>query len=104
MICRVWTQNGKMAFNYLDKDRYDEATFRERDHLVSIINGDIKGEFADVKVSPDDEGVIQINGHPTILMRGWGMLTAGRNGLSCKEAARIQDQFRDYIIDRLLGK
>jgi hypothetical protein len=66
------------------------------------INGEtvfIPGEYS-FKVSDDDPVLIECNGEPIICVRGWGML-CGSNKLPMEEAARIQDEFINYIIKRL---
>lgn len=66
------------------------------------INGEvvfIPGEYS-FKVSDDDPVLIECNGEPIICVRGWGML-CGSNKLPMEEAARIQDEFINYIIERL---
>lgn len=50
-------------------------------------------------------GLISVNGKDFILIRGWGYLT-GTGGLNLpdEEAAAIQDDLADYIIERLTTK
>ena len=103
-ISYIWTQDNEMAFNYLYRKCNDEE-FQIRDHLVSIINGDKQGTFDNVEISKHDPTVIVIDEVPSIMIRGWGMLTSPNSfNLSHKEAARVQDEFRDYIINKLKGK
>lgn len=66
------------------------------------INGEsvfIPGEYS-FKVCDEDPVLIECNGEPIICVRGWGML-CGSNKLPMEEAARIQDEFIAYIIERL---
>lgn len=102
-LAYTWTQDTKMAFNYIRKTRSEEDAFKDRDRIVSIINGDIKGDYTDVTVSDVDLCLIKINGEKAILIRGWGMLK-GTYQLPSQAAERIQDEFRDYIISKLLGE
>lgn len=99
----AWTQDIKMAFNYIRKTRSEEDAFKDRDRIVSIINGDIKGDYTDVTIDKVNPCIIKINGEDAILMRGWGMLK-GTHQLSSQIAAEVQDEFRDYIISKLLGE
>ena len=102
-LAYTWTQDTKMAFNYIRKTRSEEDAFKDRDRIVSIINGDIKGDYTDVTVSDVDPCIIKINGENAILIRGWGMLK-GTHQLSSQIAKEVQDEFRDYIISKLLGE
>lgn len=61
------------------------------------------GDYTDVTVSDVDPCIIKINGENAILIRGWGMLK-GTHQLSSQTAERVQDEFRDYIISKLLGE
>ena len=50
--------------------------------------------------SDDDPCIIECNSEPIICMRGWGMLR-GSYKLPEEKAAKIQDEFKYFIIDRL---
>lgn len=102
-LAYVWTKDTKMAFNYIRKTRSEEDAFKDRDRIVSIINGDIKGDYTNVTVSKVNPCIIAINGVDAILIRGWGMLK-GTYQLPAQVAAEVQDEFRDYIISKLLGE
>lgn len=58
-----------------------------------------KHEFT---ASDDDPCLIECDGEPIICMRGWGML-CGSYKLPEEQAAKIQDEFKYFIIDRLNG-
>ena len=107
----IWTDDTEMALNYLDDDlKIDtdsefKKAINDRDNLVRMINGGIPGKFKDVEIDKHDPGVIIIEGVPRLMIRGWGMLTSQNHfNLSNNQAADIQDQFRDYIIDQLREK
>ena len=102
-LAYVWTQDTKMAFCYIRQIKSREEFFKDKNKIVSIINGDIKGDYTDVTVSDVDPCIIKINGENTILIRGWGMLK-GTYQLPSQVAERVQDEFRDYIISKLLGE
>ena len=53
-------------------------------------------------VSDDDPCIIECDGEPIICMRGWGML-CGSYKLPKEKAAKVQDEFRDFIIERING-
>lgn len=50
--------------------------------------------------SDDDPCIIECDGEPIICMRGWGMLR-GSYKLPEEKAAKIQDEFKYFIINRL---
>ena len=107
----IWTDDTEMALNYLDDDlKIDtdsefKKAINDRDNLVRMINGGIPGKFKDVEIDKHDPGVIIIEGVPRLMIRGWGMLTSQNHfNLSNNQAADIQDQFRDYLIDQLREK
>ena len=56
-----------------------------------------KHEFT---ASNDDPCIIECDSEPIICIRGYGMLR-GSYKLSENQAAKIQDEFRDFIINRL---
>lgn len=57
---------------------------------------------ARLTVDPNDSGIILNRGKKFIRIRGWGNLTGvGGHNLPAEEAARIQDNFRDWIIWKL---
>lgn len=45
---------------------------------------------------------ILLNGKPFLIVRGWGSLRS--SGFSEKDAAKIQDEFGAWVIDKLCGK
>ena len=71
--------------------RIDTQTRKE---LIRILNGNSKKRVKH-KVKYD-KGMISINGVNIMRIRGWGHLTGcGALNLSEKEAAKIQDDFRE---------
>ena len=93
------TAEGEMALNYLDEAALERQDHSEVYDLVGAINGYIPGVF-NATVNPADETIIDIDGNPTLMIRGWGTLTGGYK-LSAEEAVRIQNEFRDFIIKQL---
>lgn len=92
-----------LCFDWEDSsftDKYEPTEIQEL--WLRKINGEDvvlspKHEFT---ASNDDPCVIECDGEPIICVRGWGML-CGSYKLSEEKAAKIQDEFRDFIIDRL---
>ena len=104
----IWTNDIEMALNYLDDDlKIDtdsefKRAVKDRDDLIKMINGDIPGKYKNVEIDKHDPGIIVIEGVPRLMIRGWGMLTSPNHfNLSNNQAADIQDQFRDYIINQI---
>ena len=54
----------------------------------------------DFTVNDNDPCIIECDGEPIICIRGYGMLR-GPYKLPKEEATKIQDEFRDFIINRL---
>ena len=73
--------------------------------IIKYVNGesDERPDFTweASKTSPCE---ILMNGEPCIYIRGWGELTGiGGYGLSREEAAKIQDDFKEFLINKLNG-
>ena len=107
----AWDAEGNMALSGF-KRKFDERQIylpeeRERiKHIIDVINGDCPSDFnPGWKLSDIESCAINYNGEYQFLVRGWGHLT-GCGGLNLPEdlAAKIQDEFIDYIINRLNGK
>lgn len=90
------------AFNWLMK-----ISDSGKQKLLDKINGVTKEKFKStyIKVGPkifiitEDKRTL-----PLMLIRGWGMLTGNGEcgfGLDQSEAEKIQDQFVDYVLERL---
>ena len=57
---------------------------------------------ASLTIDKEDPGMILNYDDPFILIRGWGNLTGvGAHNLPAKEAAKIQDNLRDWIMWKL---
>lgn len=102
-----------MAWDWIDNEWIDEYPIGGRkgeqlaDHIVRFLNGktDYKPDFIWSKDPSGDPTIICINGVPCMEIRGWGSLTSDRCwGLEAKHAAKIQDEFRDWIIATLNGQ
>ncbi len=67
---------------------------------LQILNGELK-EYKRQNITQQN-GEILIDGHPFILVRGWGQLCGGgAYNLNEKWAARIQDSLEEYIVEKL---
>ena len=91
------------CFDWEDSSLTDmyEPTEIQKLWLMKINGEDVvlpsKHEFT---TSNDDPCIIECDGEPIICMRGFGML-CGSYKLSKAQAIKIQDEFRDFIINRL---
>ena len=107
-ISYIWTDNNQMAMNFityenLANDEGVKKALEDKNNIIAILNGDIKGEYTDVSI--DKDTIVCIDNKPKLIIRGWGMLTGtGGYKLSTKNAVEIQDAFRDYIVKKLKGE
>lgn len=89
----IFTSNGKMALTI-----YDDKPNRILGTICSILNG--KGGSIKT-VERVDPITFLING-AELVVRGWGYLTGvGGLNLPDEEAAKIQDEFSDWIYETL---
>ena len=93
----VNTFDNEMALNYLNESAVERNDSAELLDLVGAINGYIPGEF-NATINEEDETIIDINGVPTLMIRGWGRLIGY---VLPQEAVKIQNEFRDFIINQL---
>ena len=107
----AWDADGNMAlsaFNLVYDEHGDLASGEEQRiaHMIDIINGECPTDYeAKWTTGDDDTTEIYYDGKFQFLVRGWGYLT-GYGGLNLPEdlAAKIQNEFIAYILDRLNGK
>lgn len=96
----VRTADGQMAFNWLCPD--NEIL---RQDVLDKINGDehLGMTQRTWSVQPGRLGrVICCDDVPVLLPRGWGMLRGiGGYNLDEETAARIQDEFIEYVVEQL---
>ena len=99
----AWDANSIPAldfYNLCDKDGGEE----DIKHIIDIINGECPTDYKAKWTVGDDVTEIYYNGELQFLARGWGYLT-GCGGLNLPEdlAAKMQDEFIAYILDKLNG-
>lgn len=89
------TREGVHCFDW--KVRIDPQS---KQRIIDILNGDINQPLEhDVRY---DRGTVYINETPVMLIRGWGYLTGcGALNLPSEEAAKIQDDFGEWIVNKL---
>lgn len=92
----IYTSNEVMALTMYNDD--DEDSYL----IVDIINGTIKSEFKHKITYDKNNAIILFDEVPKIMIRGWGHLTGtGALNLSEEVAVKIQDDFAEYIIEKL---
>lgn len=97
----VWTSDNEMAFNYLDCNKIDSGELSEINNIVGKLNNNNTIQF-DATLNEKDNTIININGIPKIMIRGWGNLTAPScHNLSIEDATKVQNNFIDWIIKKL---
>ena len=106
----VWDADENMAlsaFNLVYDENGDFAPGeKERiNHIIDIINGECPTDYEAKWTAGDDVTEIYYDGKFQFLVRGWGHLT-GCGGLNLPKdlAAKMQDGFIAYILNKLNGK
>ena len=101
--------NGNMALSSFDLVYDKNGDFapgeKERiNHIIDIINGECPTDYEAKWTVGDDVTEIYYDGKFHFLVRGWGYLT-GCGGLNLPKdlAAKMQDGFIEYILDKLNG-
>lgn len=103
----VWDANDKMALMFYENEEYDDdvdfapIAQRIRSQMISQINGE--SYFAPFTGLRYEKGeFINNDGDNVLCVRGFGHLTGvGGLNLNDEEASRIQDEFGQYIIEKL---
>lgn len=92
----VYSSNRVMTFN-VNLDNEDKAK-----EVLSVINGDAENKYENVEYK---DGRIFVDCKPLFLIRGWGHLTGcGGLNLPSETAAKIQDDFGNWIVGKLKGE
>lgn len=99
----TWTADNQRAFDW----RAGIQPYKQQE-LIDAINGtkqfQFKYKFYRNGINIYSEHPV-FKGSPVLCIRGWGYLIGiGGLHLSQEEAARIQDEFGDYIVERLNSK
>ena len=99
---KVFDADDNMAFDFainFDKDKPTvKITESDKKKIINLING----EELPTKQQPLSykDGTIYYNDIEFIWIRSWGRLT-GLLGLSAEKARQAQDEFAEYIINKL---
>lgn len=98
MINWVYDDNNNFCFQFVvDLDE------KQCEQFEKVINKEITPN--NFNTYTHKGGMVKLNGNDIILIRGWGYLTGtGGLNLSGEEAAAIQDDLADYIVETLKGK
>lgn len=105
----VYDANNNFVFQFLpkydEKGNYEEGYKEFENSVLESINSESHKPLffnESVSICKTDRGIICINDEQFIRIRGWGNLTGvGAHNLPAEKAAKIQDDFRDWIISML---
>lgn len=106
----VWTADRNSAFDFVtgtnDNIEVDEfITLETTNQYLDVINCKQKSHFEHTFVY-EDSYIYWIDGegnrNPVISIRGWGhLISPGGLNLSIEDAIKIQDDFGNYIVEKL---
>lgn len=104
---RVFTSENKMAFDFHQKylsrvgDNNVFLTKEQQELIVNILNGKSTTKISEVSYR---DYSLYIRDKCIGVLRGWGYLT-GSGGLNLppEEAARVQDEFGNWVAETLSG-
>jgi hypothetical protein len=104
----VYDANENFVFQFEtkfnDKGDYAEGEKELQAAVINSINAENHQPIKELNLSvdKDDENCILNNDAEFIIIRGWGNLTGvGANNFPAEKAAKIQDDFRDWLIRKL---
>jgi len=90
----AWSKNNNMALMF-----YENLSEEDRVQIVECINKESDLKLNDIANNNEE---FLINGEPAFCVRGWGHLTGiGGLNLPVEKAKQIQDDFINYILERL---
>lgn len=94
----IWTSNGVMALMICDEIAKDPELLLQR--TCDILNEEAT-PTNQVELTYDPPTIL-LRGKPFLVVRGWGILKS--DGFSPSDAAKIQDEFAMWVIDKLKAK
>ena len=107
----VYDIQGNFVFqferDYDNKGNYIKGQLELEDEVISSLNSEEHKPISLLKlrIYKDDPNQILNNELEFITIRGWGNLTGvGAHNLPAEQAAKIQDDFANWIIWKLLNK
>jgi hypothetical protein len=100
----VFTSDNRLAFQFLISDDSSFLKFDDESQqvIVDVINGEKKISHLWTSDLEYRNGNVLVDNRIVLTVRGWGMLTGvGAYNLPSDEAAKIQDDFGQYITNKL---
>jgi hypothetical protein len=104
----VYDANSNFVFQFESEfdetGEYAKGCKELQEAVICSINSKEQNPIAELKLSicKNDINLILNNDKPFITIRGWGNLTGvGAHNFSGEKAAKIQDEFRDWLISKL---
>ena len=105
---QVWDTQDNFVFQFFskfdEKGEFAKGCKEQQEAVIRSINSEQHEPIAELNLSlhSKDPNYILNNGENFILIRGWGGLTGiGGHNLPAEKAAKIQDDFRDWLISKL---
>lgn len=99
----AFSKDNKMSFNFLEGCDGKNAKLKPKD-IIDILNSKKESTETGFFYDKESQMIKNITGGRFLLIRGWGMLTGiGGYNLPAEKAAKIQDEFAEWIVSRLNG-
>lgn len=97
--------NGRVLEFFYHKNVVSPREPERIKHIIDVINGDCSSDFEPEWKLSDEPCAITYKGERQFLVRGWGhLIGCGGLNLPAELAAKMQDEFINYILDKLNGK
>lgn len=100
----VFTSDSHRAFDFL----FDDNGSGLKKDIVKVLNGEKVHPSVKSRLGTNfeyDKGLLTVDSSRILVIRGWGYLTGiGALNLDSTLAAEIQDEFGEYILNKLMNE
>ena len=107
-IAYIWTKKGGMALMFEDKKEFEREDFQKA--ISEVVNGNLDRRAIPYLTEhtfkyKENATIVDEKDEVFLIVRGWGHLTGcGGLNLPVDKASAIQDEFGQYVVDKLNGK